>query len=85
MNDFWKRCIAAGVAIVPVKVYSGYNAEGNLDESKFIGIRFAALSYYNHAVAPDAWFMLEDASTGLENLFETPEEALQAAEAPPTE
>lgn len=79
MGDFWERCIAAGVVIVPVKVYSGYNAYGNLDEAKCIGIRFAALDAGLHAVAPDFWFMVEAASAG-DRLFDSAEGALLATE-----
>lgn len=79
MPDFWERCVAAGCVVVPVNVYSDY-VDGNLHESKFQGIRFAALPFDNDAVGPDYWFMIDESQRGLENLCATPEEALQAYE-----
>jgi len=77
MPDFWERCVAAECVVIPVRLYSDYT-DGNLDEAKFQGIRFAALSFSNEAVGPDYWFMIDESQSGLENLYATPEEALEA-------
>lgn len=55
MTDFFERCAAAGCFVVPVKVYSDYVDE-NIDESKFVGIRFAVLKLGDNILdAPWPW------------------------------
>jgi hypothetical protein len=66
--------------VLPVEVHSGYNADGNTDETTKVGIRYAALCFDNEAVGPDYWFMIDESQVGLENLYETPEAALEAGE-----
>lgn len=78
-KDFWERCVKAGCVIVPVKVYSGY-VNGDLDESTCLGIRYAALEFGDVAVAPEYWFMIDESSSGSENLHETPIAALETFE-----
>lgn len=73
--EFWESCAAAECVILPVKCYSGYGADGNLDESKLIGIRYAALKFDNYAVGPDYWFMIDESQVGMDQLFETPQDA----------
>jgi hypothetical protein len=76
-TDFWDRCYAAGCVVVPAQVYSGY-VGGDLHPSTRIGLRFCALPVENCAVGPDYWFMIDESSTGIENLFESPNAALEA-------
>lgn len=77
--DFWERCVAAGCVVLPVKVYSAY-VDGNLHPSTYLGVRYAALQLDNSAVGPDYWFMIDDGSSGLHSLFDSPQAALDAFE-----
>ena len=81
MNEhFWNRCIAAQCFVLPVRLYTQYGDDGNLHDEYFVGIRFAALPFENEAVGDEYWFMIEEGQSGLDKLYKTPEEALQAFE-----
>lgn len=75
-NEFWGKCADSSCVVVPVKVYSKYNESGNLSESDFVGIKYTALFIDNEIVAPDYWIMVDNMQDGLQNYFETPEDAL---------
>ena len=88
--DFWERCVAANVVIVPFRAYRDYR-EGNLHEDDFVGIKFVGLE--NEAASTlDVYLSFETSvqdpvcatySTGTERgplvslLGDTPEEALE--------
>lgn len=76
MEDFWIRCVKAGCVIAPVKVYSQYNDDGNIDGVNFVGIRFAAFSFDSEAVGPEYYIMIETWQAGVDYLYNTPEDAL---------
>lgn len=73
---FWQRCVEAKCVIVPLKVYSAYNPEGNLSERDFVGLRFAALPIDPEVAGPDYYFLIEESLGGNYPTFETAEEAL---------
>ncbi len=77
---FWQRCINAGCVIVPVVMYSNWGEDGNEDESKRLGLRFAALPCDDCTVVASggAYFMLDEQITGAERYHDTPQEALDA-------
>lgn len=75
LEEFMLRCARAGCVVAPVRAYAKYNAEGNVDESDYIGVRYSARSTDGYAVATGSyWFMVDEC--GLAN-FETPESALE--------
>lgn len=79
MSDFWERCVVAGCVIAPVPTYSEY-VDGNVEQTKFIGLRYAAFPFNECAVGPDYWIMIDEGQAGLDKLYNTPEAALEAFE-----
>ncbi len=77
---FWEACIKAGCIIAPVRLYSDWGEDGNIDEAKLIGLRFVAVPCDNSSVVASdgAYFMLDEQVTGAERYHETPQEALDA-------
>ena len=88
MSDFWEKCAEHGVAVVAVKLYSGYDDKGSMDESKFIGTKYAVIDFDNEVVAgdyqdcrPGEFFQcyIEDYCNGYAaDFFDTPEAALSS-------
>lgn len=74
--EFWLRCLKAGCVVVPLRVYSRYNAAGNTSEGDFVGLKFVALPFDGEAVGPDFYFGIEHHMSGDYPMFDTPEEAL---------
>jgi len=71
-----------GYIIVPFFAYSKYNNEGNLSDEDKIGLRFVCLSVDTSSVMKSDQFYisLDDSTTDLSLVGETPEEALQLKE-----
>lgn len=74
--DFWQRCVELDCIVVPVQVYTDWGPDGNLDPSKFVGVRYTAIEGDKVAVGPDYWFDIEEYPCGIERMCETPEAAL---------
>ena len=77
-DDFWQRCYLAGCVVAPVMAYSGYGKDGNIDQQLALGLRFAALPFDGDACGPDFYVLIEEAQTGSDRLYDTPEDALSA-------
>ncbi|WFM72905.1 hypothetical protein [Halomonas sp. CKK8] len=76
--EFWQDCIEAGCVIVPVVIYSDYGSDGEIDEGKRIGLRFAALPCEDMqlVVSEGTYCMIDESISGLEHFHKNPKSAL---------
>ena len=73
-NDFWKSCVEAYCVVLPIKLYSGYNSDGNL--SDVIGIKYIAFQFDNGVSLDDFYVDIEERTSDTTMIFDAPEEAL---------
>ena len=81
LNELFGRCLEARCFIIPLRVYSHYNSDGNVSEEGFIGIMYTALPFDCDVVGPDFYLCIEESKAGEYSKFLTPEEALEDYEA----
>ena len=77
--ELMEKCADYGCVVIPVKLYSDWGDDGNIDESKFEGVYYTVLESSSlYAVGQDYWIMIDDSQEGRENYYKTPQEAFSA-------